>query len=156
EMSGDIAFDGETVSTVIIHTQFGVGWMVAIGACVVLVVLGITGRMVSWPAVVPAAALISIGVFSSHMASHGAPFGIPALIDGLHVFAAAIWVGGLVAFALVLRDAPHDRATAVTRVFSRNATLAVIVLLLTGAFSALTVAGSVGALFDSSYGAVLF
>jgi len=77
--------------------------------------------------------------------------------DVLHLVAGALWLGGLVAVALVLEDlAARDDAGAVA--LSRFSTCAagiLVVLVVTGSFAAWRIAGSWSALLDTGYGTLL-
>lgn len=78
---------------------------------------------------------------------------IDAPVDFLHVLAAALWIGGLVAFAVVIpRDAPEPVVAAAVRRFSRIALAAVVVLALTGLGRALAELSSVSQLWSDGYG----
>ena len=70
-----------------------------------------------------------------------------------HVLAAAAWLGGIAALAVLLvgREDVH-RLDVVAPQFARVASVSAAVLLGTGAVQALVVAGSLGSLVTSSYG----
>ncbi|GAA5117368.1 copper resistance protein CopC [Alloalcanivorax gelatiniphagus] len=78
-------------------------------------------------------------------------------VDVLHLLAGALWLGGLVAVALVLRDlATRDDAGAVVLArFSTSASAVLGVLVVSGSFVAWRVAGSWSALVETGYGALL-
>jgi copper transport protein len=85
------------------------------------------------------------------------------LVIWLHLAAAAIWVGGLLAFPLLLRgplralgleERAALRRRAVRR-FSRVATVAVAAILLTGLYGTLQYVSGPAALFGTPYGRAL-
>lgn len=77
-------------------------------------------------------------------------------VDVLHLAAGALWLGGLVAIALVLGDlARGDAGAVVLGRFSAWAAGLLAVLVVAGSFLAWRVAGSWDALLDSGYGALL-
>ncbi len=78
---------------------------------------------------------------------------IEVVADLLHVGAASLWLGGLVALALALR-ARGDRA-AILRRFSNLALVSVLVLAATGVVRALSELDSVSQLWSTGYGRVL-
>jgi copper transport protein len=78
---------------------------------------------------------------------------IEVVADLLHVGAASLWLGGLVALAFALR-ARGDRA-AILRRFSNLALVSVLVLAATGVIRALSELDSVSQLWSTGYGRVL-
>jgi copper transport protein len=75
-------------------------------------------------------------------------------MDFLHVVAAALWLGGLVALAFVVpRSAqPPEVKAAATRRFSRYALISVIVIAITGVVRALSELAAVSQLWTTGYG----
>ncbi|WP_242497176.1 copper resistance CopC/CopD family protein [Nocardioides oleivorans] len=85
------------------------------------------------------------------------PEALVIAVDVLHLVAGALWLGGLLAIGLVLRDLA-DRDDAGARVLARFSTWASAVLALlvvTGTFTAWRVAGSWSALLETGYGSFL-
>ncbi|MEV0949471.1 CopD family protein [Promicromonospora sp. NPDC050249] len=77
-------------------------------------------------------------------------------VDVLHLAAGTMWLGGLVAIALVLGDlARGDSGAVVLGRFSAWAAGLLAVLVVAGTFLAWRIAGSWDALLDSGYGALL-
>jgi copper transport protein len=74
--------------------------------------------------------------------------------DVIHVAAASIWLGGLVALALALRSADAERAETVRR-FSNIALASVIALAVTGVYRAFAELDAVSQLWTTGYGRVL-
>lgn len=78
-------------------------------------------------------------------------------VDVLHLLAGAVWLGGLLAMALVLPDltARDDAGATTLGRFSTWASGVLAVLLVTGTFNAWRIAGSWGVLLDTGYGGLL-
>ena len=77
-------------------------------------------------------------------------------VDVLHLAAGTLWLGGLVAIALVLGDlARSDAGAVVLGRFSAWAAGVLAVLVVAGSFLAWRIAGSWDELFDSGYGTLL-
>jgi copper transport protein len=79
---------------------------------------------------------------------------IDAPIDLLHVLAAAVWIGGLFALALVVprTDAPEDVAAAAVRRFSTLALVSVVAVAVTGVARAIGELSAATQLWTTSYG----
>jgi len=79
--------------------------------------------------------------------------------DLVHTAAAALWLGGLVGLAVVLRTAPRDDdpqgVASVARTFSDLAALAVVAVAASGVVSASVTAGPVTEIPGTAYGRVL-
>ncbi|MDQ1009075.1 copper transport protein [Streptomyces sp. V4I23] len=93
------------------------------------------------------------------LAAHSAvgPLVAFALVaDTVHLVAMAVWIGGLVVLATVLRRPPDVSVLEpVVRRFSRTARICVVLLLVTGVFQAWRQVGTAPALLGSAYGRVL-
>lgn len=77
-------------------------------------------------------------------------------VDVLHLAAGSLWLGGLVAIALVLRDlARGEHGAVVLGAFSAWAAGLLAVLVVAGTVLAWRISGSWAALLDSGYGALL-
>lgn len=98
--------------------------------------------------------------------SHAAATGrfLPFLADWTHAMAAAVWMGGLLGFAVVLFAGPLDAVPAERRAklrehsvrrFSTVATIAVAFLAATGLYASLLHVPSPRALFETPYGIAL-
>jgi copper transport protein len=77
------------------------------------------------------------------------------LVQWVHMTAVGVWVGGLFWLLLGFRGRDHDERAAAVGVFTRIATWTLVVVLATGLLRAVSEVGSVGALFDTSYGVTL-
>src|SRR5262249_15986985 len=89
--------------------------------------------------------------------SHGATVPIALLgvaVDWLHVLAAAVWVGGLLALAAIapLVLGHGDVLTSITRRFTRMAVLAVVVIIASGTVQTVLEVGSWEGLISTGYG----
>ena len=110
------------------------------------------------PAATPFALALALSVLPAPtIAGHALDPGrswLEVPIDFLHVAAAAMWLGGLVAVAFVVpRSAqPREIKAAATRAFSRIALWSVIVLAVTGIIRALSELHSVSQLWTIGYG----
>lgn len=76
-------------------------------------------------------------------------------IDGVHLVAGAIWVGGLVGLALTLRTLDAANAARVLSRFSTAAALSLAALVLLGSVLAWRILGSWDNLVHTTYGALL-
>jgi len=148
------------VWTVLTDTRFGLISAIRIGLAAVLAVL------IHWPAtrllqVFAAAGLIGLLAFVGHAgATPGTAGGIHLGSDAIHLLAAAGWLGGLPAFALVLAaaradPARHGFAIAVTRRFSWLAAACVGALLATGIVNAWNLLNGPRDLIATDYGRLL-
>ena len=88
---------------------------------------------------------------------------LTVIVDGLHVAAASVWVGGLAQLIWVTPqatrgltgDAQRDTRTAIVRRFSAVALGSVVVLAVTGGARALWEVGSVSEIWTTTYGRLL-
>jgi putative copper export protein/mono/diheme cytochrome c family protein/peroxiredoxin len=99
---------------------------------------------------------------SSHAAASGPEAAWAIAVDASHVIATGLWVGGLPALALLLREASRDddadahaAALGTARRFSHAALVAVLVLVASGSASAIAQVGSVAALAGTTHGHLL-
>src|SRR5207248_2198068 len=100
--------------------------------------IGVADRTVAPFALVLALALLPVPTVAGHALDPGRSW-IQVPVDLLHVVAAAAWIGGLFALALVVprEGAPPDVVRAAARRFSRLALASVLLLAATGAGRAL-------------------
>jgi putative copper resistance protein D len=105
---------------------------------------------------VPAAIVLAASVMTSHAMSrleHRAPL---VLFTALHQAATAIWLGGLPYLLVGLKHAPDlDFARQLSVRFSRLALFSVGVLVTAGLILATAYVGSLGAVYGTSYGAMV-
>ncbi|MBI3635047.1 MAG: CopD family protein [Candidatus Rokubacteria bacterium] len=156
---------------VLLETQAGNVWLARLGLLTLLAAfVGIrwdVARSVDWTAA--RAESVALGVAALALiagAGHAAAVEPGAagamLVDALHLFAAGLWIGGLLPLALLARAAAGEDgadarpyAVLAARRFSRAALLLVLVLLITGAGNALTHVGNVAGLVGTPYGRLL-
>ena len=102
-----------------------------------------------------AAGALFVHALAGHAATQSSVRLLNVTDQWLHMFAAGVWVGGLVWLLLGLRNlAGAERVSAVRR-FSRLAFAAVAVLAVTGMLRAVPEVGSLGALVSTSFGVTL-
>ena len=126
-----------------------------LGAALVLVRPVVKGR--GWGADrVLLAVLGTIGVATWSISGHPSASPVPMVTvvsDMLHIASMALWLGGLaMLIVFLLPRANAAELGAIVPVWSRWATYAVSVLVLTGSAQALIEVGSVDALFSTTYG----
>jgi copper transport protein len=97
---------------------------------------------------------IAAGLPLTGHAASASPAPLAGAVLGLHAFAAAFWVGSLVALHALLRDPASEAASALHR-FSRIAMVAVVVLIAAGIGFAATQLDSVAAVTGTPYGNLL-
>jgi copper transport protein len=112
-----------------------------------------------------AATLAGVLLLTLSQLSHAAAEGrfLPFFADWLHVIAASVWIGGLLGFPVLLLGPlrampPEERSKLLVRAvsrFSKVATAAVTVLLVTGTYAALLHVPSFAALIGTPYGRAL-
>jgi copper transport protein len=114
---------------------------------------------VGWSDRVLVAVLVVVGLATWPISGHAAATSVPVLTtvaDAAHLGAMAVWMGGLVAlFGFLFRQANPGELAAVLPVWSRWAMTAVSVLVVAGTAQALVSLGSVGGLFETTYGRLL-
>ncbi|MDT0188009.1 FixH family protein [Microbacterium sp. ARD31] len=114
-----------------------------------------SGRHVA-PVLAGCAVALAAPAFTGHTRA-ASPELLVVAVDVLHLLAAAVWCGGLVALGLVLGDlaARDDAGARTVSRFSAAASGVLAVLVVTGAFGAWRIAGSWDALLDTGYGVLL-
>ncbi len=131
--------------------------LVLLAAAVLAIVLPRRIRFMAWLLI--AAGLLIDQAWLGHAANGGANLSGAMMIAayGAHVLAGAAWVGGLpvLLFSLRARAAPADTITVLSR-YSTLATAAVVFILLSGlANTWFRLAGHIGRLAATDYGAIL-
>ncbi len=165
EMSGSPLQDlFPQLPTVILKTHFGTVWLIRIAGLVLLWVFVTTGRKYrdSRPGLyvlLGIAAVVTMTESASGHAADAGDFSAAELADWLHLFAACVWGGGLLALSLAIlpffakagnREA-RSIAAAGSR-FSRIAGIAVATIVLTALYQARAYVGSIDALVKAPYG----
>jgi len=115
--------------------------------------IAIADRSAAPFALVLAVALLPVPTVAGHALDPGRSW-LEIPLDMLHVLAAAVWIGGLVALALVVprEGAPAEVRAAAARRFSRLALASVVVLAATGVGRALAELSAVSQLWSTGYG----
>lgn len=139
--------------------QGGTGWWL-VGLLMGLAVLVAAAGMAAGPVrqvLVTYGALVAAGSFAlTGHTTQADPAVVAGLADAIHMLVAAIWLGGLVGVALVMRWRADPVSTgALVARFSTVAAVSVVVLWVTGVTQAWFTVGSLGALTSSNYGAIL-
>jgi putative copper export protein len=150
------------VPRVLAASHYGSVWKVRAAAVVVLWLWVFWRGTGKGPAAVMLVAMLAIGwtYSASGHASAWGDFSLAQLIDGLHVASTAVWVGGLLVLATSARPlflTGHDRAYALETAerLSRLAGLALLCVVPTGIYNAVTQIGFLSALWETAYGRLL-
>jgi len=154
----------EDASLLLMGTQWGKTWRIALAASIaapVLMGLARAGARTGWILVTPVAlGLASFPAFTGHASGTEGLKLLTVAADSLHVVAAGCWMGGLT-FVLVAeagwRSADHGKSLlpALVPVFSPVAVASVAVLVLTGALASWIHIADLGSLLTTSYGRLL-
>jgi copper resistance protein D len=139
-------------------TRFGAVWSVRLAAALLLAALLISPRL-RWLQLVAAAALIAPLALIGHAgATPGAAGQLHLASDVVHLIAAAVWLGGLPALALLLAAArqPQGLAARAAAHFSTLGVASVAALLASGIVNSWMLLSSPRDLIDTDYGRLLF
>ena len=150
----------------LISTRVGNVWMMRLVLALLVALLAMwavkRGKAHYWWIAV---GLGSVLLLTLTQLSHAAAEGrfLPFLADWLHVIAATFWMGGLLGFPILLLGplramSPETRAKLLGRTvrrFTRVATVAVLLLLVTGSYAILIHVPDFSALFGTPYGRAL-
>ena len=143
------------IHDVSLSTRFGevmVAAAVIAGCGAVLAAVAPLNRHLDRLASLAALLLLPIPSLAGHALDRGRP-GYAVVVDVLHVAAASLWLGGLVALALALRAGRGGPET--LRRFSTLALASVLLLAVTGVVRAYTELDSVSQLWSTGYGRLL-
>ncbi|PYN28048.1 MAG: hypothetical protein DMD76_06455 [Candidatus Rokuibacteriota bacterium] len=156
---GDLAQSVRAVPLVLSRTHFGTIWS---ARSLALVASLSTATIGTRRARVVALALAGAIALTTALSGHAADWGdvTPSvLLDWIHVLAASLWIGGVVALALVAFGPGSALApSSVTHIcarFSRLAGWSLAAVVLTGVYNAWVQLPDVAALRDTPYGRVL-
>ena len=157
---------GVALLDAVVTTRWGRLWAIGELALLALILLALRGRRANrtgrwWGLLVGGAALAP--VVAEAMRSHAAvgPDQLRGIgVMTLHLLAACCWIGGLAALAVILSPQPEPRARAhLVRAcrwpFSRLAALSVLIVVITGLYSAGREVTFVAGLTGSRYGLTL-
>jgi putative copper resistance protein D len=162
-MSGDMAaaYDPSAIATVVREMEFGKIWVARLalsGLALGLVLARPGSRLIP---LLAGGLLASVALTGHAQMEEGADRLIHMAADGLHLLAAGVWLGALVAILAVARtptgpDPAGDVALGRTLAsFSKAGTLAVATLVGSGLVNAWFLVGSVPALASTAYGRLL-
>ena len=168
EMSGTPLGEVFAVLPVVLFsTHYGHAWLIRIAALAVLWIAWWLGRQrlhSRTPSNFMLAGALILGMTRS-ASGHGADegdFSLPELMDWIHLLAASLWSGSLVAFAAVIFPAwlrygkPHaGQIAGIAQRFSALAGIALAAVLLTGLYNFWFEARTVSALWTTRYGNIL-
>jgi putative copper resistance protein D len=156
------AATADVLSTVANETQFGQVTLIRLGLAIALAsCLALGGRTIAdWLALATALGLAASLAWTGHAGSTlGAAGDLHLAADGLHLIAAAAWIGGLVSLipflATACRNQTVSPARIITERFSTLGMISVATLLLTGTVNTVILVGSVRGLAVTDYGRVL-
>ncbi|MDF8335481.1 copper homeostasis membrane protein CopD [Novosphingobium cyanobacteriorum] len=164
-----LAIDGETARSIIGETAIGTAWIVRMAAMFVALVFALMldrGRLFARMGLLLCAALaIATLVWTGHAgATEGWQGTLHRSADVVHMLAAAVWIGGIAAFALLLfrpfallTEAQLAMAARALAQFSQVGTLAVGLIVATGVANGLILLGwpDPARLIVSTYGQLL-
>ncbi|HEY6366398.1 MAG TPA: CopD family protein [Candidatus Binatia bacterium] len=166
------SLDPSAIVNVLFGTRFGTVWLVRMALLCLLAVMMTArffGRFKSdsvWlriaEFVLSAMVLMALAAAGHASAAEGVSLFIQLAMDGLHLLAAGVWLGGLIPLALFFSWAKAARepstlliAQQATVRFSRLGLVSVAVLLVTGLFNAWVLIGGIPPLVGTKYGHLL-
>ena len=166
--SVEAARDPTLWSAVVNESDFGRVWMVRIVLAVTLVGVAALSSRKAGPAarglgVLLAGALLTTVALTGHaQVESGAEGIIHRAADAVHLIAAAVWIGALLPFLMILSRTSADRqverpdlAARRLQAFHSVGLVAVLLLTATGLVNSWFLVGNVRRLVDTSYGLVL-
>ena len=165
-VSGSVTMGFRELLLLLTETQFGKVWLARL-TLLVFIAAAFGSRRVESPSSHFLALLFSLSVCLSAalvLAGHaaaadGVEFAARLSADALHLLASAVWFGGLMPLALLLkhsvRSGAADVARAATRRFSTLALASVLIIIATGLCNAWTLVGGFAPLFGTLYGKLL-
>ncbi len=142
------------------QTRFGIAFlvlMVGLGAVAAAAILAwaLDRPVLLWPALVLAVLLASGFSLSGHQATEPNSSWATELADWLHLVAASVWAGGVLALAALVWPLAPDLRRRAFLGFSRIAVVLVGILVLAGTYLAVVRLPEVSDLWTTSYGRVL-
>lgn len=159
------AMTTEVLSTVVNQTQFGQVSEIRFALAVILAGCLVYDRiaLARGLGLAISLGLIAAIAWTGHAGSTAGEMGILHLAaDALHLFAAAVWIGGLVSLVLLLTASRRDQSAAgasfarhATERFSTMGIAAVAAILVTGIVNTWILVGSWRALIATGYGQLL-
>ena len=161
--------DWEMCRTVLFGTPIGTAWLIRMAALIAALLAALTiirSDYLRLMAITGASAVaLATLMWTGHAGAMEGQLGsIHRISDVLHILAAAIWLGGIIAFLKMLRPPDDklwgDRLVVAHRTldsFSQVGTVCVAVIVVTGLINGQILVGffNIPALFDSTYGRLL-
>lgn len=166
-LTGDLsgATDLPVLLTILLDTDFGRVWLFRLAAAAALATsLALAwrrpgSRPAAWLTLIVAGALLTTVALTGHAQTRTDLLGwVHRAADAMHLVAAAVWLGALPPFLVLLaRPAREDalRTGCLLVRFHTVGTLAVVALLLSGLVNSAFLVGEVGALLTTPYGRLL-
>jgi copper resistance protein D len=166
------SFDLGAIMNVLMGTRFGIVWLFRM-ALFFLLAVAMSAAFCDWlksdsawlwiaELVLSAALLMTMAAAGHASAAEGVTLFIQLAMDGIHLLAAGMWLGGLIPLAMLLGWAKSTResstlliAQEATARFSRLGFVSVVVLLATGLFNAWYLVGGIPPLLGTDYGYLL-
>ena len=171
-MSGSsiLQIDWPTSRSILLETPIGTAWLVRMGALTIALVALFLPRLAQGYrlATILFAGIVALSslVWTGHAGATEGSLGlVHKTSDMLHMISAAVWIGGIAAFLLILQIPSDqlwgDRLTIGHRAleaFSRIGTICVAVIAVTGIVNSQILVGvaNVWNVFDTRYGQLLF
>ncbi|MDR7002358.1 copper resistance protein CopC [Neobacillus niacini] len=154
-----------TFQDLILNTQFGAMWLVQVVMLVVLAIptllLGrkkVKNDRLDWVCFVLGIGLLLTKSLTSHAASTTNKF-LSVSIDFLHLLAASVWIGSLIAMVVLLpmvkKSETKDVYLTIIRKFYKWGLFLVVLLAFTGVFGSLSYIPNLYSLTHTDYGKVL-
>ena len=112
------------------------------------------GTVLATVAAMAALAAMAVDVLNSHAAAQG-PMLLNEFAQWLHVGAVGVWIGGVVALAVLLSRGATDRESDVVRRLSALAGVGIVVVAITGVFRSVIEIQSWGSLVSTAFGALV-
>jgi putative copper resistance protein D len=156
---------GPAVRSMLVETGFGHAWLIGAGLMLCVVILSFiqTGKSIRFPLVI-GLSLAGVALARSH-AGHpvdAGMFSLPVWADWVHLLAISAWVGLVLVTTYIVAprifNAPgSERANSAAYIQSLSdaATLALVILFVTGAYNGWRGVRSPGDLLESGYGQIL-
>jgi putative copper resistance protein D len=166
------SFDLGAIMNILTGTRFGIVWLVRMVLCCLLAGM-MSAEFFGWfksdsvwlwiaELVLSATLLMTMAAAGHASAAEGVTLFIQLAMDGLHLLAAGVWLGGLIPLAMLLSWAKSTRepstlliAQEATARFSRLGFVSVVTLLVTGLFNAWYLVGGIPPLLGTDYGYLL-
>ena len=146
----------------LIHTSYFRAGLARTGACLGLIAgcaallskRAGAGRW--WIALIGFTAVLGVGsAWTSHAAGRLGPRGLLLTLDGLHQFAAGVWIGGLFHLVVIALSRVEDAPLTLLKRFSTMSILAVATLVVAGLGLTLSYVDGPRALVGTSYGSMI-